>query len=183
MKVCAAVVLATACTHHHPVTTLLPASPSDEAIAQLGDGRDVPVRAAATPQGARWIAQDMTVAGTSVVVESANIRSYTTVSRGRGLAEGLALGGLGGAALGIVLGLADGDDKCPPDNFCLIQFSAGAKAAIGGIALGGIGLVLGGLLGVAVGSHDVYEIDPAYVPRVSATIAHGRTNGGLSWSF
>jgi hypothetical protein len=177
-----ATVLATACTHHHPVTTLLPISPSAEATAQLGNGRDVDVRAEPTPTGARWIAQGEPLPG-GVVVESADMRSYTTVSRGRGAAEGLALGGLGGAALGAVIGLASGDDKCAERGFCILLFSARDKAILGGIAFGGLGLALGGLLGALVGSRDVYEIDSAYVPRLSTTIAPGRAGGGLTWSF
>lgn len=183
MKVCVAVLLVTACTHHHPVTTLLPVSPSDEATADLANGRSVNVRAAPTPAGTRWVARDEAPAGASVIVESTDMRSYTTVSHGRGFAEGLGLGALAGTVLGVVIGAASGDDKCPPENFCLIELSAGAKAALGGIVLGGLGVLVGGLLGAVVGSRDVYALDSAYVPHVSAMIAPGRAGGGLSWSF
>jgi hypothetical protein len=89
---------------------------------------------------------------------------------------------LHGPAVAQVIGLASGDDRCPEQSFC-IQFSARDKAAFVGFALGGVGLVVGGLLGVLVGSHDVYELDSASVPRVSAMLAPGLTGGGLSWSF
>jgi hypothetical protein len=184
MRACAAVLLfATACTHHHPVTTLHPISPEASATAQLGDGRDVAVRAEPTPEGARWIEQGETPTTTGVIVESADMRSYTTVSRGRGAVEGVALGGLGGATLGAVLGFAGGDDTCQSGSFCILKFSARDKAFLGGVALGAIGAALGGLIGALAGSRDVYEPDPGYMPRVSAMIAPGRAGAGLSWTF
>jgi hypothetical protein len=183
MRVCAAILLVTACTHHHPVATLLPMSTSGEATAQLSDGHDVEVRAAPTAAGARWIAQGETPATpvrAGVTVESADMRSYTTVSRGRGAVEGLALGVLGGAAIGVGIGLASGNDD---PTRCFICFSAGDKAILGGFALGSIGLAVGTLLGVMIGSRDVYEVDPAHMPRISTMIAPGRAGAGLSWSF
>jgi hypothetical protein len=176
-------VLATACTHHQPVTTLLPASPSTKAIVELADGREVEVLATSTPAGLRWVAQGKTSTGTDVIVEPARMRSYTTFRHGRGFVEGLGVGALSGVAVGAALGLASGDDKCAEDSFCFFQFSAGEKAAIFGIALGGIGLALGGAIGAVAGSRDVHEIGPAYVPRVTATLAPGHTGGGLAWSF
>jgi hypothetical protein len=182
MRVCVAVLFVTACTHHYPVTTLNPASASEEATAQLADGHNVEVRATATPAGPRWIPEGETTA-TSRIIETTDLRSYTTVSRGRGLAQGLALGGLSGAALGVVTGLASGDDRCPEGNFCLLLFTAKDKAVLEGIAFGGLGLLLGGLLGALVGSHDVYELDSTHMPRISASVAPGHAGGGLSWSF
>jgi hypothetical protein len=154
MRVCVALLFATACTHHHRVTTLPPTSPSATTAAQLG------------ATGA-----------------SADMRNYTTISRGRGAVEGLALGGAGGAAIGAVIGLASGDDTCARDSFCILRFSAGDKAVFGAIGLGSLGLGLGALIGAVAGSRDVYELDSALVPRVSTTIAPGRAGGALSWSF
>ena len=95
MRVCAALLLATACTHHHPVTTLRPTSRT------------------ATPDDGR----------------------------------------------------------------------AGPPGPIGGLALGATGLALGAVVGAVIGSHDVYELNSGFVPRVSTTIGPGRAGGGLSWSF
>ena len=158
MRVCAALLLATACTHHHPVTTLRPTSRT----ATPDDGR-------AGPPGP--------------IVDSAEVRSFTTVSHGRGALEGLLLGGASGLALGVGIGLAGGDDHCNASSFCIFQFSAGEKALIGGLALGATGLALGAVVGAVIGSHDVYELDSGFVPRVSTTIGPGRAGGGLSWSF
>lgn len=183
MRVWPAVLLATACTHHHPVTTLLPVSPSSEATAQLGDGRVVVVRAAPTPEGPRWMEQGEPHARTSVIVENADLRSYATVSHGRGAVEGSVSGGLGGVAVGALLGLASGDDKCSEQSFCLFKFSAGTKAVLGGAVLGGFGAALGALFGALTGSRDVYELDSSSGPRVTTTIGPGRAGAGLSWSF
>jgi hypothetical protein len=183
MRACAAVLFVSACTHHRPVATLLPVSASDEATAQLGDGRDVKIHAAATPAGAHWVTQGEVPDASGAIVETAHMRSYTTVSHGRGALEGVAIGAASGALLGAVTGLASGDDHCAEDSFCLFQFTANEKAVLGGVAFGGIGLALGALLGAMIGSRDVYEIDPLYMPRVSTTIAPGRASGGLSWSF
>jgi hypothetical protein len=117
------------------------------------------------------------------IVESANMRSYTTVSHGRGAVEGLALGVLGGVAIGAGIGFASGDDTCPESSFCILRFSAGDKAVLGAIGFGSIGLGLGTLIGAVIGSRDVYELDSAFVPRVSTMIAPGRAGGALSWSF
>jgi hypothetical protein len=181
MRVYAAVLFTTACTHHHVMTSLRPISASAEASAQLEDGRVVEVHAAPTPEGARWMKQDK-AARTSVIVESTDIRSYTTVSHGRGALEGLAVTGLSGAALGVVTGLASGDDKCNQD-FCIFLFTAREKAVVGGVVFGGLGIVLGALIGAIVGSRDVYEAESAHVPRISTTIAPGRAGAGLSWTF
>lgn len=177
--------LATACTHHHSVTTLRPNEVSIDATARLDNDREVNVRAVPTPDGARWIER----AGTSddprpgPVIDSADMRSYTTVSHGRGALEGLAIGGLGGAVLGAGLGFAAGDDHCTSNSFCILQFSAEDKAVLAGIVWGSIGLGLGALIGVAIGSRDVYEVDTGFVPRVSASVAPGRAGGALTWSF
>jgi hypothetical protein len=183
MRRCALLVLATACTHHQPVKTLLPATPSTKAIAKLGDGREVEVLATPTPEGLRWVSQDKADPKRGTIVDPADMRGYTTFHHGRGLLEGFGVGLLGGAAVGIALGLASGDDTCAPESFCLFQFTAGEKAALGGIVLGTVGLALGGVIGAIAGSRDFHERNTAYVPRVTATLAPGHAGGGLSWAF
>jgi hypothetical protein len=188
MRVCAALLLATACTHHHPETTLRPTSLLTEATAQLVNDREVKLRVASTPDGLRWVQRTATpddgrAGPPGAIVDSAEMRSFTTVSHGRGALEGLLLGAASGLALGIGIGLASGDDHCNPNSFCLFQFSAGEKATVGGLVLGTTGLALGALVGAVIGSHDVYELNSGFVPRVSTTIGPGRAGGGLSWSF
>jgi len=70
------------------------------------------------------------------------------VQRGRKRAtlRGLGIGALAGAAIGVAAGFADGDD--PPDAF--IAMTAGEKAVAAGLALGGLGGVVGALIGTAV---------------------------------
>ena len=186
MRVCVPLLLATACTHHHPVPTLLPTSSAVEATGQLVNEGEVELRAARTADGVRWVQRTPHEGGAgapAVIVDGDAIRSYTTVSHGRGALEGLALGAASGIAAGVAIGLASGDDHCNPDSFCILQFSAGDKAIIGGAVLGSIGLGLGALLGAAIGSRDVYERDSGVVPGMSVMVAPGRAGGALSWSF
>jgi hypothetical protein len=58
--------------------------------------------------------------------------------------KGLGLGAGGGALLGVVLGLASGDD---PDSCWLICYTAGEKAALAGASLG----IIGGVVGLIAG--------------------------------
>lgn len=71
-------------------------------------------------------------------------------SRGSGALRGLLWGGLGGVVGGGVIGFVSGDDECDPGSWCILEFTAGEKAAIGAVMLGGIGgasgIVIGALL-------------------------------------
>src|SRR5215471_456233 len=176
-------VIGAGCAHEHIVTTLRPISYSGDATATLVDGNAVRVRAAETFDGAQWILVNAAdgAGPAGWVVDSSRIQSYATVNHGRGLLEGLALGGLGGGALGAAIGYASGDDSCP--NGCWIHFSAGAKAVIGGIAFGALGLVGGAVAGTIIGSRDVYRLDESRGPRLSAHLGPGGAGGVLSWSF
>ena len=176
-------VLATACTHHSQTTTLLPTRPSMTAVAELRDGREVEVLATQTPEGLRWVAQGRTRTATSRVVDPADMRSYTTIHRGRGAVEGLAIGALAGIAVGALIGLSSGDDHCANDSVCLIEFTARQKAVVDAFGLGFVGTGVGAVLGAALGSRDRRVLDPTYVPRVTPTLASGRAGGALSWSF
>lgn len=64
----------------------------------------------------------------------------------------MGLGLLAGALTGALAGLADGDDT---ETF--LQLSAEEKASIGAIFLGAIGGLVGLIIGVAVGSKDIYR--------------------------
>ncbi|CAN5328581.1 hypothetical protein BH23GEM2_BH23GEM2_19230 [soil metagenome] len=70
-------------------------------------------------------------------------------TRMSGFGRGAGLGFLIGAGIGGVLGFADGDDDCAEAGWCFIEFSAGEKAMLGGVVIGGLGAVIGGLVGVA----------------------------------
>ncbi|MEO7733866.1 MAG: hypothetical protein ABIY55_23075 [Kofleriaceae bacterium] len=183
MRRCAVLVLATACTHHQQVRTLLPDAPSTRAIAELGDHRQVEVLATATPEGLRWVSQDTGSPGRGAIIDPADMRGYATFRHGRGLAEGIAVGGLTGVAVGAVLGFASGDDACAPESFCILRFSAGEKAGIGAFVLGSVGVAVGALVGAVAGSRDVHELDTEYVPRVTASLTPGHAGGALSWRF
>jgi hypothetical protein len=61
---------------------------------------------------------------------------------GQGMRRGLGLGLLIGGGTGIVLGLADGDDD--PG---IVSFTAGEKAMMGGLFLGGLGGIAGLITG------------------------------------
>jgi len=66
-----------------------------------------------------------------------------STGRSRHVLRSAGIGALVGAATGAFIGLADGDD--PKESF--LAFTAGEKAAMGGIVLGGAGLVIGTLIG------------------------------------
>ena len=78
-------------------------------------------------------------------------RGHEVKRRGPGAWEGLAWGLLGGAATCAAIGYFDGDD---PQG--LISFSAGEKAAMGGIAGAVVGGALGALSGAIIGHTDRY---------------------------
>lgn len=83
--------------------------------------------------------------------------------------KGLGLGAGAGALAGAVLGLASGDD---PDSCWLICYTAGEKAAMGGIVLGVTGAVIGlvaGSLTKATVWKDVpsSSLRPSIVPSSS----------------
>jgi hypothetical protein len=106
------------------------------------------------------------------------------VSHGRGALEGAGIGVLGGALAGAVVGYAAGDDpECSNDAFLCLQFKAEDKALFGGLYVGAIGLAAGALIGGVIGSRDVYEVTPGYVPRVSTVVAPDQVGAKLDWSF
>lgn len=74
---------------------------------------------------------------------------------GQGALAGLFIG----AGVGVIAGVAEGSD--PPNS--LIGFSAGDKAAILGLTLGGVGAALGALIGSGVTEDDWHEYRPSDV--------------------
>jgi len=55
----------------------------------------------------------------------------------------IGVGLLAGALIGAGIGLASGDDTCPPDTICLLPLTADDKAVLGAIGFG----LTGGLIG------------------------------------
>jgi hypothetical protein len=86
------------------------------------------------------------------LVDLSELRGYEVKRRLPGALEGLMWGFVAGAAAGAIAGAAQGDD--PPGQF--IQFTAGEKAAVGGVILGATGGALGALIGGLLGHTDRY---------------------------
>lgn len=104
-----------------------------------------------TPDWTSWIDP---ATQTGVKVETREISSIKFMSRGKGALDGLGIGLLTGALVGITAGLSGGDD--PPGLF---SWTAEEKATIGGIFLGALGALVGLPVGTAAGSSDIYRID------------------------
>lgn len=89
-----------------------------------------------------------------------NVKSITERRHLIGALEGLGLGILAGAAVGVAIGFAEGDDECNTsrgEDFCYYSNTAAENAALGGIILGVLGGVIGLAVGAARGSRYVYE--------------------------
>jgi len=80
--------------------------------------------------------------------------------RSAGFGRGLAFGFIGGALVGIVTGLADGDDVCEPGSWCILQMSAEEKALAGGVAFGALGGLAGGVVGAALPGERWQRVAP-----------------------
>ena len=63
--------------------------------------------------------------------------------RTKSVGRGILIGSITGFAVGGIIGLVDGDD--PPDTF--LAWTAGEKALVSGVFLGGVGALTGWLLG------------------------------------
>jgi hypothetical protein len=111
-------------------------------------------------------------------LDPAQITRVTEVRRGRGALEGFLIGGGISATTFAILGYSAGDDEC--SSFCLFTFTAGEKAAMGGI-LGGItGGLVGLLVGAVRGSRFVYENTESV--RITPTAPAG-SQAGLTITF
>jgi hypothetical protein len=97
-------------------------------------------------------------------------------SRMSGFGRGAGSGFLIGAAVGGIIGFADGDDDCAEAGWCFVELSAGEKALLGGVVIGGLGGVIGGLVGVANPGERWQRVP---VRRVAASPAPG---GGFAAS-
>jgi hypothetical protein len=141
------------------IAVLTPHTLAAQASALPSPGESVRVKGTAT--SGRFTMRSLTGTtlmlrdenGADVSVEVGALESLAVArprSRGAAALRGSAIGLLAGAATGAVIGFLDGDD---PRN-AFIQFSAGEKAALGGILLGAGGAAAGMLIGLAApGQH------------------------------
>jgi hypothetical protein len=78
---------------------------------------------------------------------SYNDISKITLRRKGSTGRGMWIGALSGAGIGVIGGLASGDDRSNSNSWCIPCFSAGEKAAVFGILSGlagfGVGTVVG----------------------------------------
>lgn len=83
-----------------------------------------------------------------------------TVHHGEGFAEGFAVGGLLVGGVAGTLGYFTAS-PCKPDELCFGPTTHGGTAALIGVSLGLVGALLGGVVGLAIGHHDVYVFPPS----------------------
>jgi hypothetical protein len=141
----------TGCTHHKNITEAHELV-GDEVVLEGQHGRQVTAVGVAGPGGITFY--DKANGG---MVPPNEIAMIKDTSHGRGALEGLGVGAGLGVLTGAAAGFASGDDECSDEEFCILEFSAGEKAVIFGVLLGGIGGVLGLVVGAAKGSTTIYE--------------------------
>ncbi|MGE0399400.1 MAG: hypothetical protein AB7T06_21990 [Kofleriaceae bacterium] len=154
VKLLAFVSLLAACTHTRPLS---------RAFVDVEPGRWVDVKttsgatlSAVTVQTTTGIAYQDESGGLIDPVAIAGVVDNRTL---RGAGEGFLTGAGIGAGLGVLVGLADGDDPPCDDSghsWCLFNMTAGEKAILGGILLGGLGSIVGLAIGAVHGSDTVY---------------------------
>ena len=110
------------------------------------------------------IGQDITV--DCAIADLSSLQAHR--GQKRATWRGLVIVGTTGAAIGILTGLAAGND--PPDEF--YDMSAGEKALTGGVALGLLGGAVGALLGSTV-KLDRWEKVPIQVRVAPSDIVAG----------
>jgi hypothetical protein len=73
-------------------------------------------------------------------------------------AKGLLIGAIAGAAVGVIIGYAGGNDfEKYPNSWCLFCLTAGQKAEVGGFVFGSIGASIGGLIGRR--AHKTFKVE------------------------
>jgi len=93
--------------------------------------------------------------GRDVSVDITDIKVIRVVKKSQ-VEKSALYGCLIGAGLGFMTGLISGDD--PPGTW-FVPMTAGQKAAIGGVALGALGLLGGVLFGAATGKDKTIQIE------------------------
>lgn len=80
--------------------------------------------------------------------------------RPMGALHGLLFGLGAGVITGGAIGLASGDDQCPPSlDWCFFRFSAREKAVLGAVGLGAMGALTGAVIGSLVGARTAVEFE------------------------
>jgi len=175
MRAALLVVAAAGCTHHKNITEAHEVA--GETVEVEGQyGQAVTAVGVTAPDGITFY--DKRTGG---LVPAHEIYKVTDVSHFRGAIEGLGIGGGIGAATGVIIGLASGDDSCDPDGDCFLTFSAADKAMIGGVVLGVLGGGLGLIVGAMKGSATIYERTPSQ-PAVRLIGPPGSV-GGVTFAF
>jgi hypothetical protein len=153
MRALLAVVVLAACTHARPISSIHELTGKRVTVETYSHQR-IEVYVERAPDGVAFRAED---GGGYVPV--AEVAKVVEKRVGRGGLEGLGIGALAGASFGAILGYAAGDDECNADDghWCILTFTAGEKAVLSGILLGGLGGLLGGVVGLAHGSRDEYS--------------------------
>jgi hypothetical protein len=175
MRALLAVVVLAGCTHTRPIT---------EAHELVGEWVTVETYSHETTEV--YVEQAYVEGATEGIAFRSATGGYVAISEiakivdkrvGRGGLEGFGLGFLGGAAVGAVIGYADGDDECDPNDghWCLFTMTAGEKAVLGGAVFGVLGGALGGLIGLARGSHFEYSYGERVIPTGPPGSAAGMT--------
>lgn len=104
-------------------------------------------------------------------VPTSEITAVEFESIGRGALEGLGLGIVTGVALGALLGFTIERNSCGPSDFCIY----GLYAIVGGLAVGGLGGVVGLIAGGISKSSTVYAAPEAAVVDKIRSRRHKRT--------
>lgn len=166
---------ATGCTNHKNITEAHELA-GDEVTLQGQHGHRVTAVGVASPGGITFY--DKANGG---MVPSHEIVRIEETSHGRGAIQGLGAGAGIGALTGGLIGLASGDDDCSgEDHGCILEFSAGEKAVILGIFLGGIGGLVGLVVGAAKGSTTIYEHSSGTTVRVGGPAG---STAGITMTF
>lgn len=145
----------TGCTHHYDIANAHEVV-GEEVTLQGQYGHEV--TAVGVANGGGVVFYDRANGG---MVPDNEIVRIKDVRHGRGALEGLGIGGGIGVGVGVLAGLASGDDECDSETSdhggCWFSFSAGDKAMIFGVLLGGLGGFLGLVVGAMKGSTIIYE--------------------------
>ena len=103
------------------------------------------------PDSISWMLQN----GQLVSAATEEITEIRFINREEGALDGLGIGLLAGAVIGALLGAGEGSNS---EGFT--PSSTEANAMAGAIVLGGLGGLIGMPIGSAVGSKDIYVIEP-----------------------
>lgn len=163
------------CTRHKPLSELTEVAGQDDVYVETFANEKVDVIAVPTADGLEFKTSE------SDSLDNGQIKTVVEVQRARGAIQGIGIGALSGIAAGIAIGFASGDDKCDMaiERDCYYTLTAGGKAVIGGVVLGGLGGIGGLIVGAIYGAHDIYEYGsaPAPVPRVMPMGPPGSVTG------